>query len=346
MKRRNKDWSVEKLSRERSRITFPEYQREKRLWTKEKKGLLIDSILRDIDIPKLYFYLLKDGNIEVMDGQQRLWSVWDFLDGEFEYKGDDKKRKISFRTLSASEKKKLLHYEFQVTLLEDVDEDYLRLLFIRLQLGLLLNTGEKLHAASGKMKQLVFRKLANHQFIRNIGIPERRFAKETLCAQICINSFRRAKLNEFAGTRYEILEVFFGEYADPRGKDLELFNARSKEISATMDQLGKCFGGNAKNLRNRSYILSIYLFLEEFISKEGKLSTKEQKSFSNFVSQLWKRLKEESKLGIDRTNRELYSFQTFLNSAPGEAYQIRHRHDKLSEYYEHFKNKGKIKGDK
>ena len=159
MKRRNEDWSVEKLHKERARISFPEYQREKRLWTKERKGLLIDAILRDIDIPKLYFYLLKDGNIEVIDGQQRLWSIWDFLDGEFEYKVDNNKKKTFFRVLSASEKKKLTNYDFQVTLLEDADEDYLKLLFIRLQLGLLLNTGEKLHAASGKMKQLVFRKL-------------------------------------------------------------------------------------------------------------------------------------------------------------------------------------------
>lgn len=307
---------------------------------------IIDSILRDIDIPKLYFYLLKDGSIEVIDGQQRLWSVWDFLDGEFEYKVDNNKKKIFFRALSASEKRKILNYNFQITVLEGVDEDYLRLLFKRLQLGLLLNTGEKLHAATGKMKQLVFRKLANHLFIQDIDIPKRRFAKETLCAQICINSFRKEKLNEFSGTRYENLEIFFGEYADPRGKDLELFNARSKEISATMDQLGQCFGGNAKNLRNRSYILSIYLFMEELVGKEGKLSVGEQKTFSNFVSRLWKRLREESKRGIDRNNRELYSFQTLLSSAPGEAYQIERRHKKLSEYFEHYKKTEKIKGDR
>jgi len=48
--------------------------------------LLIDSILRDIDIPKLYFNRLEDGTIEVIDGQQRLWSVWEFLDDDYEYK--------------------------------------------------------------------------------------------------------------------------------------------------------------------------------------------------------------------------------------------------------------------
>lgn len=69
MKRRVEDWSVKKLNKERTRISFPEYQREKSLWPREKKSLFIDSILRDLDIPKLYFNLLEDKSIEVIDGQ-------------------------------------------------------------------------------------------------------------------------------------------------------------------------------------------------------------------------------------------------------------------------------------
>lgn len=40
--------------------TNPAYQRNGEIWTKEKRQLLIDSILNDYDIPKLYFHLLKD----------------------------------------------------------------------------------------------------------------------------------------------------------------------------------------------------------------------------------------------------------------------------------------------
>ena len=350
MKRTNEDWSVKKLDEQRTRISFPEYQREKSLWTEEKKSLLIDSILRDIDIPKLYFNLLKDKNIEVIDGQQRLWSVWEFLDDEYPYQGDGKWRKFS--KLTAGEKQKIRNYKFQVTVFEEAEEDYLRMLFVRLQLGLLLITGEKLNAARGKMKQFVFKKLVGdqklvgHPFIRHIGIPVKRFSKQTLCAQICINSFTRNKLGVFSRTRYADLIHFFNEYADPKGKDLELFNTQSKNISDVLDQLQECFGDHAKNLKNRSYILSIYLFVEELISQEREFSAKEQELFSNFVFQLWTRLREESRLSIDKTNRELYSFQTLLSSAPGEEYQIDRRHRKLSEYYEHFKKTGKIRSDR
>ena len=218
-------------------------------------------------------------------------------------------------------------------------------MFVRLQLGLLVNSGEKLHASKGRMKQLVFKKLAKHPFIQHIGIPKRRFAKETLCAQICINSFTLEKLGNFTRTRYEDLEAFFNEYADPKGKDLERYNEVSINIFKVMDQLWTCFGDKAENLTNRSYILSVYLFAEENISTADAFSEKEQILFSAFVLLLLKRLREESRLGIDRHNRELYSFQALLSSAPGEDYQIKRRHQKLGEYHEHFKKTGKIKGD-
>src|SRR5437879_13512931 len=102
------------------------------------------------------------------------------------------------------------------------------------------------------MNELVFGKLTKHQFTSHLGIPDRRFAKETLCAQICINSFTRAKVHEFARTRYEDLLAFFEEYERPQGKDLQFFQRQAKSISAVLDQLWVCFGDTTKRLRNRS----------------------------------------------------------------------------------------------
>lgn len=65
----------------------------------------------------------------------------------------------------------------------------------------------------------------------------------------------------------------------------------------------------------------------------------------NFVLTMVKRLKEEAKAGFDRKNKELYTFEMLLSSAPGEKYQIERRHEKIREYYEYFKETGKIRGD-
>jgi uncharacterized protein DUF262 len=336
--RKIENWSVDQLEKRRTQISFPEYQREKSLWPVEKKSLLIDSILKDIDIPKLYFNRLKGNEIEVIDGQQRLWSIWEFLDGIFQYQSDGKKS--YFSGLTPGQQRLIRDYVFQVTAFEQADDEYLRQLFVRLQLGLLLNTGERLHAETGKMKNFVFNTLANHKFIQAIGIPARRYAKQTLCAQISINSFARAKQRTFSRTRYDDLVIFFKEYADPRGKDLELFQSRTKAISSVMDRLWECFGESSKNLKSRMYILSIYLFVEEH-----GVPAREEKKLTEFIFLLWKKLKEEAALGIDRRNRELYSFQSYLSSAPGEQYQIDRRHSKLEEYYEFYKARKKIMGD-
>ena len=285
MKRSVESWSVERLSRERGGISFPEYQREKALWPVEKKRLLIDSLLIDIDIPKLYFNRVEKDQYEVIDGQQRLWAIWEFLDDEYTYKADNKA--TLFSKLPVTQRRTIENYQLQITVFEKAEEDYLRELFVRLQLGLLLNTGEKLNAEVGKMKDLVFKDLVAQKFIANIGMPVRRFAKQTLCAQIAINSFSLQKTSSFARTRYDDLLHFFSEYAAPQGKDLALFKEASAQIVAVLTWLWGCFGAEARDLKNRSYILSLYLFVEELAVKKKELSGKdEQKVFREFVFKL------------------------------------------------------------
>jgi hypothetical protein len=221
----------------------------------------------------------------------------------------------------------------------------LRQLFLRLQLGLLLITGEKLHATTGAMKEFVFTTLASARFIKGLGIPARRFARETLCAQVSINSFTREKLKSFARTRFEDLQHFFKEYQYPKGTDLQFFREKTKKISSVVDELWSVFGERTTQLTNRSYILSVYLFFEERLQDSNGFPATERRLFVDFIFKLWKRLREEIRAGFDRKNKELYTFETYLSSAPGEKYQIERRHEKLKEYYAHFRKTGKIKGD-
>lgn len=339
--RRVENWTVERLHKARATLSFPEYQRQPNLWSEAKKSLLIDSILSDIDIPKLYFNEGRDKSVEVVDGQQRLWAIWEFIDEAYPYRTDGTAKRFS--ELSRTEREAIQEYQLQVTIFEDAPDEYLRELFVRLQLGLLLVTGERLHAAAGAMKDFVFDKLPKQRFIRGLAIPNRRFAKETLGAQLSINSFARAKLGSFSRTRYEDLQFFFKEYEHPQGSDLEFFRKQSKRILEVLDDLWQCFADRTRELSNRSYILSVYLVFEQL--RDGVSSPKDRKTFVDFVFGLWTRLRQEVSKGIDRKNRELYAFETMLSSAPGERYQIERRHQKLIEYYEHFKRTGKIKGD-
>lgn len=60
----------------------PEYQRRLR-WSSAQKSKLIESLLLNIPIPPIFLYESEAARYEVMDGQQRLNAVREFLGGDF-----------------------------------------------------------------------------------------------------------------------------------------------------------------------------------------------------------------------------------------------------------------------
>lgn len=76
----------------------PGFQRY-RVWKETKrKSLLIESLMLRIPIPAFYFYENEDGIFQVIDGQQRLTTIKEFIDNKFrlvglEYLGEEYNRK-------------------------------------------------------------------------------------------------------------------------------------------------------------------------------------------------------------------------------------------------------------
>lgn len=60
----------------------PEYQRRLR-WTNAQKSKLIESLLLNIPVPPVFLYESDAARYEVMDGQQRLNAVREFIAGDF-----------------------------------------------------------------------------------------------------------------------------------------------------------------------------------------------------------------------------------------------------------------------
>jgi hypothetical protein len=66
----------------------PEYQRRLR-WHSKQKSLLIESLLLNVPVPPVFFYENDLARYEVMDGQQRLNTIKEFLDNGFKLRGLD-----------------------------------------------------------------------------------------------------------------------------------------------------------------------------------------------------------------------------------------------------------------
>lgn len=61
----------------------PEFQREGNVWSPKQKSELIESILIGIPLPILYLKEDKKGNWILIDGRQRLSTIFDFMDNKF-----------------------------------------------------------------------------------------------------------------------------------------------------------------------------------------------------------------------------------------------------------------------
>lgn len=100
----------------------PGYQR-RRVWKDNKrKSLLIESLMLRIPIPAFYFYENEDGKYQVIDGQQRLTTIKEFVKGEFrltglEYLGKDYNKK-TFKDLDTKYVQRIYRTQIAVNILD------------------------------------------------------------------------------------------------------------------------------------------------------------------------------------------------------------------------------------
>ena len=148
----------------------PEYQRIGGIWTHEKRQLLIDSLMNGFDVPKLYFHEFvppqkkrgKTYRYAIIDGKQRLQTIWDFIDGklflaeDFNYLRDDSVEAggLDYSTLASRYPK--VKARFDATTLDIItirtnDIELIEDMFSRLNEAVPLNAPEKRGALGGPL---------------------------------------------------------------------------------------------------------------------------------------------------------------------------------------------------
>jgi hypothetical protein len=178
-----------------------EYQRST-VWNPPKKQLLIDSILRDYDIGSVILRQ-KEDKWEILDGQQRIKAIMDFIAGEFPLRSGGENGGKRWDELEPSiQWGKFMNRLVYTTKVYSVDDETTSMIFLRVQEGMPLNAAEKLNAMRGELRNRVY-EISRHPFFRKTGINEYRFAFRYLAAQIVLqeddggierHAFKDAKL--------------------------------------------------------------------------------------------------------------------------------------------------------
>jgi len=77
-------YEVKRRHNERKTLELaPSYQREGNIWDTKRKSELIESILMGMPLPVFYFFSDVNGVWQVVDGRQRLTTLFDFLENKF-----------------------------------------------------------------------------------------------------------------------------------------------------------------------------------------------------------------------------------------------------------------------
>ncbi len=331
-----------------------DYQREK-IWSREDQERLIDSIIKNIDIPKLYLAEIKgkeNFDYECIDGKQRMATFLNFFKPEESADSPLTVRvageKYTYKQLRAelpSLANKVDEYELTFVIYPQTDDEiFLREIFRRLQLGVRLNSGELLKSHMGTIRDFVYTEMGKEApFLRKTKLSEKRFSRQFTLAQICINSFSKHQSGGFVRARYDDLEDFFKDNYNLDDQDDNL-----NRIRAVLRAMEKSFGQRAGSISSRAVAVSAYLFCEQLHVQKRQSQIEE---FAKFYEKLLHEIKENLKLLTKfkpPTNAVvLEEFQKYISQASVEAYAVKRRHLFLENAFEFFispKTKGKIIG--
>lgn len=298
----------------------PPYQRGT-VWSKSKKQLLMDTVLRNMDIPKLYLRTVNNPpyKFEVVDGQQRLRAIWEFCQGEYPLSPDcppvhghdvaDKK----FDELPNDLVDDFQAYELSFVILEETTEEEVEEMFTRLNNGETLTAAEKRNAIPGNMKEFV-KELTVHPFFQNVAFKNTRYAFDQVCAQMTL------------------LELT-GEPCDTKARDLEkMYKERvkfdkngsvAKKIKRVLNFLDNAFPEKSPELRKQNAV-SLYLLASELMAKYA-IGGKEAIMRDWFIQFENKRRVEQDK-DEDERDHDLIRYQEKMMQAVDSKESIEFRH--------------------
>jgi hypothetical protein len=313
LKIESKKRALDKIYKRRDRYEIPDWQREK-VWPKAKKQLLIDSILQGWKLPKFYFFRTSSDpeEFEVVDGQQRLMTVFEFFDNKLTVtlKGS---RGLTYSELSSHLSDAFDDFEIEYDEISDASDSELKQFFQRLQNGLPLSSSEKLNSVHSSLRNYC-RELSRHNFFVNkVNFANKRYAHFDVASKFATIEVEGIE----TGLRFDdIKEVFETQTA------FSTQSAVGKRLKQTLSYLDRAFAEKAPELRNRTFVQSIASLASAILRSGNSAGT--EKQFRLFIAEFAKELSRQVEMGLNATDVDYIQFQRSVNANVRGAAKMRH----------------------
>lgn len=254
----------------------PPYQRMSDVWPTEKRQLLVDSILNGYDVPKLYFHeffpIKKIGGraykYAIVDGKQRLQSIFSFIDGEFplaadmEYIEDGEIQPGGLTYAELARKYPELKTRFDgfvlpIVAIRTEDTELIEDMFSRLNEAVPLNAPEKRNAFGGPIPPIVRRLSKAAFFTEKLPFNNRRYRHFDLATKFLY-------LNEKGDLR-DTKKVYLDEFvkAHKEGSNEKVVKRLAAQAETVLKSMSEIFVDEDELLRSvGTVVLYYFLFLD------------------------------------------------------------------------------------
>jgi hypothetical protein len=321
----------------------PAYQRIGGIWTPEKRQLLVDSLLNNFDVPKLYFHEFvppkRIGNkryrYAIIDGKQRLQAIWDFIDGkisladDFEYLRDDS---INLSGLGYSQlaaryphiKSRFDATVLDITTIRTDDLDLIEDMFSRLNEAVPLNAPEKRNAFGGPLPPAI-RRVAGHVFFaKHVPFTDKRYRHRDLAAKFMFIEYR----HEIVNTKKGDLDNFVRDFKQRQASGVKGYqsavNGFAHETERTLALMNGVFGTPDSLLRQVGMV-TLYYHLFRLV-RAGRVGGLKREMLSAFEKLRDKNRQLAEQKGESDRNVDLSLLEFDKHSqTPNDAYALRIR---------------------